>query len=793
MTTHCPKCKAENPDTQSFCGDCGTQLSQDIPDVTKTFVTPIQELTRGTVFASRYEIQGILGKGGMGEVYRVKDVTLDEEMALKVLRPEITAYKGTIKRFKNELKLARKITHKNVCRMYDLNEEGEIPFITMEYVQGEDLKQLIKRDEKLSEKEAISIAKQVCEGLSEAHKLGVVHRDLKPSNIMIDEEGNAKVMDFGIARSVEAAGVTQTGVMIGTPDYISPEQAEGEKIDQRSDIYSLGVILYEMMTGSVPFKGDTALSVALKHKTQFPKAPRKVNPKVSEDMSHLILVCLEKEREKRYQSVEEFLSDLTKIEKGLPTAKREVSAKTLEERAWKNSIAVLPFTNMSADPEQEYFCDGISEELINALTKIKKMRVVARTSTFAFKGKNVGIDEIGKKLKVDKVLEGSVQKVSNRLRITAQLINVEDGYHLWSERFDLEMDDIFAIQDEISLAIVDKLEVDILGEEKAKLVKRYTKNTEAYKDYLKGLSHWYKLTPPDLEASLQYFESALEKDPNYALAHTGIALVWIGRKQMGLVTPNEATPKVKKDVFKALELDNTLAEVHYTMALFRTWSEWDWEGGETAFQRAIEINPNYPDARVYYSNLLCYMGRPDEALAQGERALELDPLNSLFMGIFGNVLLHIRRYDDVIVLARNALRTSPNDPVGHYILWVALHMKGMYAEALVEAKAFFSGIGLDVIAEIMAGGYETDGYSGAMNIAAKTLAEFSRKDFILPFFISTVYALAGEKEQALEWLERGYEIKDPNMPYMARANFDILRDEPRYQDLLRRMNLPEQE
>jgi serine/threonine protein kinase len=319
MTTQCPKCKAENPDTQSYCGDCGTQLAHlsDISSATETLKIPIKNLSTGKIFAERYEILEKLGKGGMGEVYRVKDVKLDEEMALKVLKPEVAAQEGTIVRFKNELKLARRIAHRNVCKMYDLNEEGETPFITMEYVKGENLKSFIRKNDKLSEEETIALAKQVCEGLVEAHELGVIHRDLKPHNIMVDDKGVAKVMDFGIAHSVEAAGVTQTGIMIGTPNYISPEQAEGDEVDQRSDIYSFGVILFEMVTGGLPFRGDTALSVALKHQTQLPQEPKKLNPDISENLSRLILVCMEKERERRYQTAEALLADLRSIEEGL--------------------------------------------------------------------------------------------------------------------------------------------------------------------------------------------------------------------------------------------------------------------------------------------------------------------------------------------------------------------------------------------------------------------------------------------------------------------------------------------
>ena len=487
---------------------------------------PVHELTPGGFFSDRYQVIEELGRGGMGKVLKVFDSRIKEVVALKLLNPDIAAHEETIERFRNELKFARKIVHKNVGRMYDINEEKGIHYILMEYVPGEDLKSFIRRSRQLTVGTAIAIAKQVCEGLAEAHRLGVVHRDLKPQNIMIDKEGDVRIMDFGIARSLEEKGASEAGMIIGTPEYMSPEQAEGEEADQRSDIYSLGVIIYEMVTGKVPFEGKAAFEIIMKQKTEAPPNPVELNPQVPLDLSRLILKCMEKDREKRYQTAEGLLTELKEI--GTPKPER----RKLSEKKWKNSIAVLPFVDLSPQRDQEYFCDGLAEELINSLSHIHELRVAARTSAFSFKGKDLDIREIGKLLNVQAILEGSVRKAGERLRITAQLVSVADGYHLWSEKYDRGMEDIFAVQDEISLEIVDKLKVKLLKGEKTKVLKRHTENKDAYNLFLKGRYFWNRRNEGDLKRAIECYHEAVEKDPKYSLPYLGIADHFI---MMGLV------------------------------------------------------------------------------------------------------------------------------------------------------------------------------------------------------------------------------------------------------------------
>ncbi len=801
----CPSCSADNPTDARSCRRCGAPFSKDREaqlSPTQTLRIQREDFSKGSVFADRFEILERLGRGGMGTVYRVLDRTIGEEVALKVLKPEIASEEKTTERFKNELRLARRIIHKNVCRMFDLNQAEGAFFITMEHVPGEDLRGLIRRVGRVSPQKAVTWAREICEGLAEAHRLGVVHRDLKPQNIMLDNEGGVHIMDFGIARLLGGPELTEAGLVVGTPETMAPEQAEGLPADQRSDIYSLGVILFELVTGKVPFQGETALSVALKHKTEMPVDPRKLNEEISASLSRLILRCLAKDPDSRYQNAAELLDGLQEVEdemSGKATARDEgiLRSDESEEKGAVRSVAVLPFKDMSPQRDQDYFCEGLAEELINALTQVQDLKVAARTSSFSFKGKETDIREIGKSLNVASVLEGSVQKAGNRLRITTQLISVSDGYHIWSERFEKTMDDVFVVQDEIVMAVVDRLAVKLQKSEKEKITKRHTQNMKAYNLYLMGRYFWNRRYKGDMIKAVRFYQKAIFKDPNYAMPYVGIADVFNIFGMWAYIHPREAYTRSKSMLQKALEIDPELSEIYSSLGFMCAGYEWDFDAADRYYERAIELNPRNVYAHAWRGELLGIWGKTERAKEELLLAIENDPLFPLFRALLGVIMSMSAEVEQGREHGLNALAMDPGQPMTYLFLGLSYLVSPpvpekaiQYLEKAVECGLTFA-LGHLGVAHALAGqpqkteeilrrleSIERERFIPPLKkllihlIPTLKLFRFLRYKYVSPLLKALVYFSLDRIEDGLDQLEKSAEARDYFLPViLAQQNY----------------------
>ncbi len=839
MAIKCPKCQAENPETKQFCADCGTRLG--LPEapqisVTRTLETTTDELPRGVVFAGRYEIIEELGTGGMGRVYRAQDTKLNEEIALKLIKPEIAANKRTVERFRNELKTARKIRHKNVCGMYDFHEEGKTLYLTMEYVRGEDLKSLLHRMKTLPVGTALSIAHQIAEGLGEAHKLGIVHRDLKPGNIMIDKDGQAKVMDFGIARSLLGKGLTGEGAIIGTPEYMSPEQVEGKEADQRADIYALGIILFEMVTGRLPFEGETPFSIATKHKTEPPPIPKKLVPQIPEGLNKLILRCLEKDRAKRYQTAEELIADISAVEQALPVTDRVLPVrKPLSSRELTvklslkkvlipglavvavviialalrlllprhsqplsvgavDSIAVLPFENLSRDSSQDYFSDGMADELISKLYVISSLRVPPFRSIKDYRATKKTYREIAAELKVKTILDAGVLRVGDRVRITAKLIDPATERPLWTGNYERELKDILALQSEISQAIVREIRVQVTPQESEQLKTARRVDPEAYEACLRGIYFANKWTADGIKKAIAQFQHSIDIDPAFASAYAGLAGAYKWSAMMGLSATNEAFPRARAAAQKALGLDEHLAEAHIALAAVMCLFEWNWAGAEQEYRQAITLNPSSSEAHFGYGFYLTDMGRTDEAINETKRALDLDPLTPTTSLELGWVLYYARRHDESIAQLKKTLDLAPEDlGYAHMELSWNYAQKRMYPEAVAECRRAIRLSPDDQVVLGSCGGIY--GLAGERTEALKCLESLKgllARGYADPYNIAMLYDGLGEDDCTLEWLERAYRERSVSLCGLRMEIFsDRLRSNPRFQELLRRMNFPQ--
>ncbi len=715
MGIECLKCHSDNPDNSRFCNKCATPLSpiKDISSIpTGTLETPVEEIIRGSTFAGRYEVIEKLGEGGMGIIYRVEDKKIKEEVALKIIRPEIAAERTTIERFSNELKIARKIVHKNVGRMYDLNEEEGTHFITMEYVPGKDLKSLIRMTKQMSVGTAVHIARQICEGMAEAHRMGTLHRDLKPNNIIIDKQGTARIMDFGVARSLTISGVKGPGEIIGTPEYMSPEHAETNDIDHRSDIYSFGVILYEMTTGQVPFQGDSPLSVVAKHKTEIVPEPRTFNARVPVALSRVILKCLEKNKEKRYQKAEDVLSDLKKIEESIPSSEKVFPerklltsttklAQVLRKRwgmiaaflllvvvAWyvfqyiRNLrpqlsspegpvLVVLPFRNLGL-PEDEYFADGITEEITGRLAAIHGLSVISRTSALHYKDTEKMTEIIGEELGVDYVLEGTVRwektlEGKGRVRVTPQLVRVSDDTNIWTQRYDQDFEDIFSVQSEIAEQVARQLDLTLLEPERRALFARPTDNLEAYDHYLRAgeieSSGWLHWDIREIGKAIQMYERATELDPNFTLAYIALSKVESLMYISGMDHTEERLARSKNAVDSALALEPDLPEAQEALALYYYRGFLDYERATDILESIRRARPNYKLSLLGY--IQRRQGKWEESLETLEREFRSNPRDSDLAHQIGLSYMCMRRYEDAEEWLSRAIMIDPEKVYYH--------------------------------------------------------------------------------------------------------------------------------
>jgi eukaryotic-like serine/threonine-protein kinase len=793
-------------------------------------------------FLGRYEIRSLLGTGGMGEVYLAHDSQLDRIIALKILPDDLSRDQLRMRRFIQEAKTASALSHPNIITIYEVGEAESRHFIATEFVDGVTLRQRII-SEKLKLDEALDIAVQVCAALSAAHAAGIIHRDIKPDNIMLRRDGYVKVLDFGLAKLTESSHErkssapeamtlvnTEPGLVVGTVSYMSPEQARGLAVDTRTDIWSLGVVLYQMLSGREPFEAPTATDQIVSILERQPPPLNLYTEGVPQFIEHMVLRALSKDKSKRYQTIEEMLADLrharqrvafqtelhrsmsagelklgdisagasgqalpaTLAEGSTPSAAEKSGAPSRRRRPRKkavDSIAILPLTNTGGDPNTEYLSDGITESIINSLSRLPRLRVMARSTVFRYKGREVDPREVGDELGVRAVLTGRLQLFGERLMIGTELVDAFDGAQLWGEQYNRRLSDIFAVQEEIAREISDKLQLKLSGEEKRRLTKRYTHDTAAYHFYLKGRYFWNKRAHEALEKGLVFFKQAIEADPAYALAYSGLADSYA---LLGVaLPPRDAFPRAIAASLKALEIDDSVAEAHTSFAFARMFFEWDWAGAEGEFKRAIELNPNYATAYQWYGRLLSALGRHNESIVNLEMAQALDPLSlSINTGV-GVSFYMARRYAEAIEQHRKTIEMGARFIVAHEHLGSALLQAGRHDEAIEEFKTALSLDESDMGLRASLGhAYAVTGRPEEAEKIMSELLEASKQKYVSPYFMAELQTGLGNTAEAFAWLDRCYADRAPHMVFLnVEPKLDTLRGDARFDNLLRRLNL----